>query len=139
MRVNDPQSGVKNVTFHYTTDNWRYVNVSIVAAYNATTEIASVQIPPYGTGTHVAYYIVAYDNNENLALDKNNGNYFSYDVALPAYFNTIAYIGVAAAIAAVAGLALYIALRKPSTGSRKSTRTEPEQQPEPWQDSSYRQ
>ncbi len=136
VRVNDPQSGVKNVTVHYTTDNWQNVNVSIFASYNATTEIATIQIPPYGAGTHVAYYVVAFDNSENRAMDDNNGNYFSYDVAVPAYFNTIAYIGVAAAIAAVAGLALFIALRKPSTGSRKSpSKTDQEQ----WQETDYRQ
>lgn len=136
VRVTDAQSGVKNVTFHYTTDNWQSFNVSINAAYNATTEIATVQIPPYGAGVHVAYYIVAFDNDGNRALDNNNGSYFSYDVAVPSYFNTIAYVGVAVAVAVAAGLALFIALRSTSTSSRKSN---PQTNEEQWPETDHKQ
>ncbi len=38
VNVTDQHSGVQNVTIIYTTDNWKMVNTTLLASYNATTE-----------------------------------------------------------------------------------------------------
>src|SRR5207249_11738326 len=53
-------SGVKNVTIHYSTDNWNAVNTTVVASYNSTSQRAIAHIPPLYNGGNVTYYIVAY-------------------------------------------------------------------------------
>src|SRR3990172_4666030 len=111
-------TGVKNVSIVYSNDNWVSVNITLAAAYNATSETATAQIPPQSTA-HVAYYVIAFDNAENMALNNNNGNYFGYDIPAPAYVSTISYIIVGAAIAAGISLIAFMMLRNPS----KSTTT----------------
>ena len=111
-------SGVKNVSIVYSNDNWVSVNITLAAAYNATSETATAQIPPQSTA-RVAYYVIAFDNAENMALNNNNGNYFGYDIPAPAYVSTISYIIVGAAIAAGISLIAFMMLRNPS----KSTTT----------------
>lgn len=110
-------SGVKNVSIVYSNDNWQAVNITLAAAYNATSETATAQIPP--SSANVTYYVIAFDNAENMAVNSNNGNYFTYDIPAPAYVSTIAYIIVGAAIAAGVSLIAFMMLRKPS----KSTTT----------------
>ncbi len=128
VNVTDDRSGVKNVTIVYTTDNWQSANSSITAAYNATTGLATAQIPsPFG-GAHVAYYIVAFDNDGNRAINDNNGSYFAYDSPGspgPVSITTITYIGVLAAVGAAIALMAYMLLKKPSSAgtSQVSTRT----------------
>src|SRR5215472_8173708 len=61
VNVTDNRSGVNNVTIIYTTDNWQAVNTTLLASYNATTTVATAQIPALQAGGHVAYYIVAFD------------------------------------------------------------------------------
>jgi len=96
-------SGVKNVTIHYTTDNWNAVNTTVVASYNSTSQRAIAYIPPLYNGGNVTYYIVAYDNNNNKATNDNNGNYFTYNVPAGSGFTatTGLWIQIGVVIAAV--------------------------------------
>lgn len=106
-------SGVKNVSIVYSTDNWQSVNITLGAPYNATSETATTQIPPQSSA-RVTYYVIAFDNAENMGVNNNNGNYFGYDIPAPAYVSTISYIIVGAAIAAGISLIAFMMLRKPS-------------------------
>ncbi len=81
VNVTEPHPGVMNVSIVYTTDNWRSVNVTVPASYNATTRIWTASIPPLPNGGHVSFYVVSFDYNNNKAVNNNSGSYFSYDVA----------------------------------------------------------
>ena len=118
-------SGVKNVSIVYSTDNWQSVNITLTAAYNATSETATAQIPPQSSA-RVTYYVIAFDNAENRAVNNNNGNYFAYDIPAPAYVSTVSYIIVGAAIAAGISLIAFMMLRNPpkSTTTDKTARTD---------------
>ena len=105
-------TGVKNVSIVYSNDNWQAVNITLAAPYNATSETATAQIPP--SSANVTYYVIAFDVAENMAVNNNNGNYFTYGIPAPAYVSTIAYIIVGAAIAAGVSLIAFMMLRKPS-------------------------
>jgi len=76
---------VKNVTIVYTTDNWSSVNKTLVASYNATSSVATAQIPAQANGGHVEFYIVAFDTSGNKSVNKNSGNYFTYNVPVPTF------------------------------------------------------
>jgi len=110
-------TGVKNVSIVYSTDSWQSVNTTLGAPYNATSETATAQIPP--SSANVTYYVIAFDYAGNMAVNNNNGDYFTYGIPAPAYVSTIAYIIVGAAIAAGVSLIAFMMLRKPS----KSTTT----------------
>ncbi len=77
-------SGVKNVTVVYTTDNWATVAVTLLSAYNATTSVATAQIPAQTNGGHVVFYVAALDTNDNKAVT----GYYSYDVPAPPSIGT---------------------------------------------------
>ncbi len=122
VNVTDNQL-VNNVTVVYTTDNWQSVNTTITAVYNATTHAATAQIPSLTFGGHVAYYIVAFDNAGNKAVNDNNGSYFTYDVPAPSptSVTTLAFVGVLAAVGAGVGLMAYMMLKKPSAAKTHAT------------------
>lgn len=73
-------AGVKNVTLHYTTDNWKHTNTTVVASYNSTSNQATAHIPPLYNGGTVQYYMEAFDNNGNSGVNNSGGNYFTYTV-----------------------------------------------------------
>ena len=54
VNVTDQHSSIQNVTIIYTTDNWKMVNTTLLASYNATTTTATGQIPALASGGHVA-------------------------------------------------------------------------------------
>ncbi len=83
VNVTDDQYGVKNVTIVYTNDNWQTVNATLLASYNIATETATAEIPAQSNGGDVAFYIVAFDNHGNRAVNNNTGSYFTYDVPTP--------------------------------------------------------
>ena len=95
--------GVKNVTIHYSTDNWKSTNTTVVSSYNSTSQRAIAHIPPLYNGGNVTYYIVAFDNNNNKATNDNNGNYFTYNVPAGSGFTatTGLWIQIGVVIAAV--------------------------------------
>ncbi len=102
VNVTDTGSGVKNVSITYTSDNWKTVNKTLVAPYNITTHIATAQFPallPYGG--HVEYYVTAFDNAGNKAINNNSGSYFSYDVSPPWYLGTYIWLILILAIVAI--------------------------------------
>lgn len=81
VNVTGRHPSVMNVSIVYTTDNWRSVNVTVPATYNSTLRTWTAQIPPLGSGGHVSFYVVAFDYNDNRAVNNNSGSYFGYDVA----------------------------------------------------------
>jgi len=98
VNVTDTGSGVKNVSITYTTDNWKSVNKTLSATYNITSHYAAAQIPPLQLGGHVEYYVIAFDNAGNKAVNNNSGAYFSYDVST--WFASI-WLWVILAVAAI--------------------------------------
>ena len=79
VEVTDSQSGVKNVTLLYTTDNGTSWDAEAME-YNSTSGLYQATIPPQPLGTWVKYKIIAYDNAENPAVNDNAGEYYVYQV-----------------------------------------------------------
>jgi hypothetical protein len=121
VNVTDVGSGVKNVSITYTTDNWKSVNKTLLANYNITTHYATAQIPPLQFGGHTEYYITAFDNAGNKAVNNNSGSYFSYDVSAPWFLNLWLYIIVVALIATV----ILFAIIYPKRHRRATNQTVP--------------
>jgi hypothetical protein len=122
VNVTSSRSTIKNVTIAYTTDNWKSTNTTIIATYNATTTTATGRIPAFGPGTHVEYYIVAFDNAGNNSLNNNNGGYFAYNVSTPTSLtsvSTITYILVAVGIAAAIATVALMILKAPQGKSKQ--------------------
>jgi hypothetical protein len=116
-------SGVLNVTLHYTTDNWKNTNTTVVASYNSTSNQATAHIPPQYNGGHVEYYIVAFDGNSNKDVNNNNGAYFSYTVTVQPNTTTNTWIELAlvAATLGVGGAIAFYSLRPKSRPGSTST------------------
>src|SRR2546428_11584770 len=60
VNVTDQHSSVRNVTIIYTTDNWKIVNTTLLASYNATTTTATAQIPALAGRGHGSISNVAF-------------------------------------------------------------------------------
>src|SRR2546426_9900802 len=78
VNVTQSHPGVWNVSVVYTTDNWRSVNATLPATPNAARVTWNATIPPLANGGHVSFYVVAFDYNDNRALNNNSGSYFGY-------------------------------------------------------------
>ncbi len=105
-------SSVKNVSITYTTDNWKSVNRTLVAAYNGTTHLATAQIPALQFGGHVEYYVTAFDAAGLRSVNNNAGSYFSYDVSAPWFLNLWIYILLAAIVASIIAFAIIYSRRR---------------------------
>jgi hypothetical protein len=127
VTVTAGNSGVRNVTLVYTTDNWKTTNTTVVASYNSTSQQATAHIPPQYNGGHVEYYIVAFDGNSNKAVNNNNGSYFSYTVTVPppsTVINTWIELALVAATLGVGGAIAFYSLRaKTRTGSSAASQS----------------
>ncbi len=123
VNVTDDRSGVNNVTIVYTTNNWQTVNVTLLASYNLTTTTASAQIPPLTTGGHVAFYIVAFDNQGNRQVNDKLGTYFGYDVTAPPFTSVTSNWIIVAMLAGVAAVVAFASLKiirkRPQSTSRQ--------------------
>ena len=85
------ESGVKNVTLYYSTDEgatWNNITMVNVEGDIYTTE---TPIPTQSLGTHVKYKIVAFDLEDNMAVNDNAGNYFVYTV-VPEFTTPLIFI-----------------------------------------------
>ncbi len=116
VNVTDTGSGVKNVSITYTTDGWKSVNNTLGAAYNSTTHTATVQMPTQQFAAKVLYYIVAFDNAGNRAVNNNSAAYFTYDAPASWYLN-IAVIGLLAGVLAAVIAALFLMRRRKKRAS----------------------
>jgi hypothetical protein len=115
-------AGIQNVTVHYTTDNWKTTNTTILASYNSTSQQATAHIPPQYNGGHVGYYFQAFDNNNNVGTDTNGGNYFSYTVSAQTSNGTTSMWIEISIVLVVVGAAVSIgfySLRQKSTPTRQ--------------------
>lgn len=77
VNVTDAESGVKNVTLSYTTNNgtaWENRTMN----YNASTSLYEATIPGQQVGTWVKFKIVAYDNAGNKATKDGTEPYCIY-------------------------------------------------------------
>jgi len=112
VNVTQSHPGVMNVSIVYTTDNWQSVNVTRPASYNSTTRTWTASIPPLTSGGHVSFYVVAFDYNDNKAVNNNSGSYFGYDVAgagLPGILaNTSNWIIIAIILGAIGSFAIVL-------------------------------
>jgi parallel beta-helix repeat protein len=80
--VTDTESSVKNVILSYKTDgSITWTNLTML--YNATLGLYEAAIPESPSGTTICYKIIAYDNADNVAVNDNAGQYYSYTVNPP--------------------------------------------------------
>jgi hypothetical protein len=89
VSVTDLESGVKNVTLSYSTNDGPWTNISM--NYNAATGLYEATIPGQPSGTTVKYMITAYDNAGNLAVNDNAGTYHVFTV-IPEFPSAIALL-----------------------------------------------
>lgn len=126
VNVTEAHPGVLNVSIVYTTDNWRSVNVTVPAAFNSTLQIWTASIPPLANGGHVSFYVVAFDFNNNKAVNNNSGSYFGYDVARPSVSaTTMNWIIMAVVFGAIGSFAV-VMLRSMKTHSSKPRNYNPD-------------
>jgi len=79
VNVTDAESGVKNVTLLYKTeDGITWYNSTM--AYNVTIQSYQGTIPGFPGGVNIYYKIIAYDNAGNCCIEDNNGVYYVYTV-----------------------------------------------------------
>ena len=127
--VTSSRSTIKNVTITYTTDNWKSSNITIVATYNSTSTTAKARIPALPAGTHVEYYITAFDIIPTKTVNDNNGSYFTYDVTASTSLtsiSTITYLLVGIVIAAAVATVAIMIVKAPQgrPNQAKSTATQ---------------
>jgi len=130
--VTSSRSTIQNVTITYTIDNWKSSNVTVVATYNSTSNIAKAKIPALPPSTHIEYYITAFDNVPTKTVSPNTtGTYYSYDVSASTSLTsitTITYILVGVAIAAAVGVVAIMILRAPQTKAKRAKSTSTQNQ-----------
>jgi len=129
--VTSSRSTIKNVTITYTTDIWKSSNITVVATYNSTSTTAKGQIPALAPGTHVEYYITAFDNIPTKTVNDNSGNYFIYNVSASTSLtsiSTITYILVGVAIAAAVATVAIKILKAPQGKSKRAKSTSTQDQ-----------
>ncbi len=119
VNVTDAGSGVKNVSITFTTDGWKSVNNTLGAAYNSTTYTATVQMPTQQFGAKVLYYVAAFDNAGNRAVNNNSAAYFTYDAPASWYLNP-AVIGILAAVLVAVVAAFFLMRRRKKSASAPS-------------------
>ena len=79
VNTTDAESGVKNATLHYNINNtatW----TAMIMSYNSTSGLYYATIHGQPEETYVKYKIIAYDNAENMAVEDNAGQYYTYTV-----------------------------------------------------------
>jgi len=79
VNITDVESGVKNATLHYNINNTATWTATAMS-YNSTSSLYYATILGQGEETFVKYRIVAYDNAENMAVEDNAGQYYTYTV-----------------------------------------------------------
>ena len=77
VQVSDPfpSSGVKNVTIYYTVDYWETTE-TLMMVYDTTRGLWWCQLFPSENAERLQFYIVAFDNDGNTALEDKKGKYF---------------------------------------------------------------
>ncbi len=99
--VKDNQTGVKNVTLSFTTNdgiNW----TDLLMAYNSSTDLYETTIPGQQPGVNLKYSILAYDNAGNSVKNNNAGSYFVYIVVPEFPSNIVLPLFIAITLIAVA-------------------------------------
>jgi hypothetical protein len=119
VNVTDSGSGVDEVILYYRTNSsgvWTEVNMS-----NPTENTYVGEIPGFGTGTHVQYYVIAYDNSYNQATRDKNGLYYDYTVNPESQFIVLLLLLSLSFIAVVLiAIVFYKKIRRKATTSTKS-------------------
>jgi len=101
VNVTDADSGVKNVTLSYSTDNgtlW----IDIPMEYNSSSGMYETVIPEQPAGTTVKYEITAFDFADNKFVENNLGTLYVYAVIPEFTVTTLWLILLLAAISILA-------------------------------------
>jgi parallel beta-helix repeat protein len=76
--ITDVDSGVKNATIYYRVNGGSWQTSTMT---NPSGNTWRGTIPAQTSGSTIDFYVVAYDNAGNRAVNDNQGNYFRYTVA----------------------------------------------------------
>jgi hypothetical protein len=85
VNVTDAITAVKRVILLYTNDSVWY---SITMNYNLTSHLYQATIPGYSAGTEIQYKITAFDMGENMAVNDNDGLFYTYPI-IPEFSSTL--------------------------------------------------
>jgi len=85
--VTDFLSGIKNVTLSYNI-NISTAWIDLPMTFNSTTGHYEAAIQVQHANILVKYKIIAYDNAENIKVEDNNGQYYTYTV-IPEFSSTL--------------------------------------------------
>jgi hypothetical protein len=119
VNVIDSGSGVGEVFLYYRTNSsgvWIELNMS-----KFTGETYVGEIPGFGTGTHVQYYVIAYDNSYNHATQDKNGLYYDYTVNPESQFiYLLLFLSLSFIAVVLIAIMLYKKSRRKATTNAKS-------------------
>jgi hypothetical protein len=98
VEVTDGGVGVSGVVLSYSIDGGQ--TWTDTAMPNTSADVYSGEISGFEEDKNVQYKILAYDNNGNLAVEDNSGNYYSYTVIpeLQSFLAVIFFISATLAI-----------------------------------------
>ena len=119
VNVTDSGSGVGEVFLYYRTNSsevWNKVNMSKLTGNTYIGEILGFE-----TGTHVQYYVTAYDNSYNQATQDKNGLYYDYTVNPESQFIVLLlFISLSLIAIIIIAIVLYKKIRRKETTNTKS-------------------
>ena len=119
VNVTDSGSGVGEVFLYYRTNSsevWTEVNMSKLTGNTYLGEI-----PGFETGTHVQYYVIAYDNSYNQVTQDKSGLYYDYTVNPESQFIVLLlFISLSLIAIVIIAIVLYKKIRRKAKTNTKS-------------------
>jgi len=119
VNVTDSGSGVGEVFLYYRTNSsevWNKVNMSKLTGNTYLGEI-----PGFETGTHMQYYVIAYDNSYNQVTQDKSGLYYDYTVNPESQFIVLLlFISLSLIAIVIIAIVLYKKIRRKAKTNTKS-------------------
>lgn len=119
VNVTDSGSGVGEVFLYYRTNSsevWTEVNMSKLTGNTYIGEILGFE-----TGTHVQYYVIAYDNSYNQVTQDKSGLYYDYTVNPESQFIVLLlFISLSLIAIVIIAIVLYKKIRRKAKTNTKS-------------------
>jgi len=119
VNVTDSGSGVGEVFLYYRTNSsevWTEVNMSKLTGNTYIGEILGFE-----TGTHVQYYVIAYDNSYNQVTQDKSGLYYDYTVNPESQFIVLLlFISLSLIAIVIIAIVLYKKIRRKAITNTKS-------------------
>lgn len=104
-------SGIQMVLVTYSVDYGNWVN-RLMTLTDSATNTYTTSLDPFPVGSNVRFYIRVWDNLENIAVNDNNGLYYTYTVTSNPTFMLIIVGGSTCIAATLIGIGLLLRRRR---------------------------